>query len=58
MSRRVRIIVGLLIFIVSVALLIWGFRPLDRTTRVQPISPSDLRLPTPTSLLIDPVAVS
>jgi len=58
MSRRVRIVVGLLILVVSISLLVWGFRPLDRETRIQRISPSDLGLPTPTSLLVDPVAVS
>ncbi len=54
MTRRARIILGILLLGVSLALLIWSFRPLGRETRTQPISPSDLQLPTPVSLLIYP----
>jgi hypothetical protein len=49
MSRRARILLGLLILAISISLLIWGFLPARRETRIQPISPSDLRLPTPVS---------
>lgn len=55
MNRRLRIIVGILILVLSLTLLIWGFMPLDRITRTQPISPSDLQVPTPTSLQIPPI---
>lgn len=58
MNRRLRIIVGVLILALSITLLIWGFMPLDRITRTEPVSPSDLRLPTPTSLQIPPILVS
>ncbi|HSQ38563.1 MAG TPA: hypothetical protein VLM78_00260 [Anaerolineales bacterium] len=58
MNRRLRIILGVLILALSIALLIWGFMPLDRITRTQPILPSDLQLPTPTSLQIPPILVS
>jgi hypothetical protein len=47
--RRVRIVLGLTILILSVALLVWGFLPARRETRTQPISPTDLQLPTPAS---------
>lgn len=57
MNQRLRIILGILILALSIALLVWGFMPLDRITRTQPISPSDLQLPTPTSLLIPPILV-
>lgn len=53
-----RILLGLLIIVLSLALLIWGFMPLERVTRTQPISPADLQLPTPSSLLITPITVS
>jgi len=56
--RRLRIVVGVVIFILSIILLIWGLLPPDRITRTQPISPEDLQLPTPISLQIDLVAVS
>ena len=56
--RRLRIVVGVMIFILSISLLIWGLLPPDRITRTQTISPEDLQLPTPISLQIDLVAVS
>lgn len=58
MNRRLRIIVGILILTLSLTLLIWGFMPLDRITRTQPVSPSDMQVPTPTSLQIPPILVS
>lgn len=58
MNRRLRIVVGILILALSLTLLIWGLVPLDRVTRTQPISPSDLQIPTPTSLQIPPILVS
>jgi hypothetical protein len=58
MNRRLRIILGVLILVLSIALLIWGFMPLDRITRTQPIVPSDLQLPTPVSLQIQPIPVT
>ena len=58
MMRRLRIVLGVIIFVVSISLLIWGLIPPERETRTQPISPADLQLPTPISLLIDPVHAS
>lgn len=58
MSRRVRIILGLLILFVSLSLLVWGFLPARRETRVQPIPPAELQLPTPASFYLQPVAVA
>ena len=53
--RRLRIILGVLIFVLSITLLIWGLLPLDHITRTQPISPEELQLPTPISLLVLPI---
>ena len=58
MNRRIRIILGILILAISIALLVWAYKPLDRITTTQPISPSDLQLPTPISLLVPPVAAT
>lgn len=58
MNRRLCIFVGILILALSLTLLIWGFMPLDRITRTQPVSPSDMQVPTPTSLQIPPILVS
>ena len=52
--RNARIILGLIVLILSCALLIWGLLPARRETRTQPISPSELQLPTPTSFLTQP----
>jgi hypothetical protein len=52
--RRVRIVLGIVLLIVSLALLIWGFMPSRRETRTQPVSPTELQLPTPSSFLISP----
>ncbi|HXF86697.1 MAG TPA: hypothetical protein VNK49_15045 [Anaerolineales bacterium] len=58
MTRRLRVLLGVLILIISLALLIWGFMPLARETRIQTIPPADLQLPTPSSLLPQPEPVS
>jgi hypothetical protein len=58
MSRRARILLGLLILAVSLSLLVWGFWPARRETRIQPIPPAELQLPTPTSIESQPVFVS
>jgi hypothetical protein len=50
--RRVRSVLGLLIVILSIALLVWGFLPSGREVRTQPISPNELQLPTPASFTI------
>jgi hypothetical protein len=56
MSRKIRIVLGVLIFVLSISLLIWGFAPARRETRTQNISPAEMQLPTPVSLLADPWA--
>jgi hypothetical protein len=49
MTRRIRILLGVLILAISISLLIWGFAPARRETRIQNISPSEMELPTPSS---------
>lgn len=53
MSRRIRILIGLIILAVSISLLIWGFAPSRKEIRVQPINPSELQLPTPETFRFD-----
>ena len=53
MSRRIRILVGILILAISIALLYWSFAPSRRETRIQNISPSEMELPTPSSMQLD-----
>jgi len=45
MSRRIRILVGIVLLAVSISLLVWGFAPTRREIRTQPIAPSELQLP-------------
>jgi hypothetical protein len=49
--RRVRIIFGMIILMLSIILLLWGFLPARHEVRSQPISPTDLQLPTPASFI-------
>jgi len=58
MARRVRIILGLLILAISIALLIWGFAPVRRETRIEPIPPAGLQLPTPVTFFAQPIFVA
>lgn len=53
MSRRIRIMMGILILAISIALLYWGFAPARRETRIQNISPAEMELPTPSSMQLD-----
>jgi hypothetical protein len=55
MTRKVRILLGILILAISISLLIWGIIPARRETRIQNISPSEMQLPTPTSFQLDEV---
>ena len=52
MTRKLRFVIAILILTISISLLIWGFAPARRETRIQNISPSEMQLPTPTTLLI------
>jgi hypothetical protein len=50
--KQIRITLGVMILILSLALLIWGLLPARHEIRTQPISPTELQLPTPISLHI------
>ncbi len=50
--KCLRIALGIIILILSCALLIWGLLPARREIRSHPISPTELQLPTPGSLLV------
>jgi hypothetical protein len=51
--RRIRVILGIVILIVSLGLLAWGLLPARREVRTQPISPTELQLPTPISFSLE-----
>lgn len=52
--RQIRIVLGVILVILSLALLAWGFLPARREIRTQPIPPAELQLPTPVSYYISP----
>ena len=58
MTRRMRIVTGLFLLAISLALLILSLAPMHREIRTQPIVPADMQLPTPSSLHLQPVPVS
>jgi hypothetical protein len=47
MKKRIRLFLSLLILTISIALLIWGYSPNPRETRIQPIVPAEMQLPAP-----------
>jgi hypothetical protein len=47
--KNIRLVFALLILVISLFLLFWGFLPNPRETRIQTISPTEMRLPTPSS---------
>jgi len=51
-ARRVRRILGILILLLSLALLAWGFWPVGYENLSVPIPPDSMQLPTPTSLMM------
>jgi len=57
MTRKLRVVIAILILTISISLLIWGFTPARRETRIQNISPSEMQLPTPSTFhsLFEPV---
>ena len=48
--KNIRLILSVIILAVSIILLVWGFSPNPRETRIQTISPTEMQLPTPSSL--------
>jgi hypothetical protein len=45
MLRRIRILIGIMLLVISLTLLIWGFAPTRKEIRTQPISPGEIQLP-------------
>jgi hypothetical protein len=56
--KKMRLVLAVIILTVSILLLIWGFSPNPRETRIQNISPTEMQLPTPSSLQFNPEPVA
>jgi len=52
MARKVRLLLAILILTVSLALLVWGLWPNLMETRIVPVGPSQMQLPTPVSFYL------
>lgn len=53
MIRKIRLILTIFLLVVSLTLLVIGFLPNPRETRIQEIPPAEMQLPTPSSLHFD-----
>jgi hypothetical protein len=47
MKKTIRLLLTFIILTISLTLLIWGYAPNPRETRIQNISPVEMQLPTP-----------
>ena len=52
MSRNIRLLLAITILTLSLALLIWGLWPNLVETRIVPVEPGQMQLPTPVSFYI------
>jgi len=58
MKKRLRLFLAVIILAASISLLVWGYMPNPHETRIQPIAPAEMQLPTPSSLHFDPLPVA
>ena len=49
MARKIRLLLAILILTISLALLVWGLWPNLIETRIVPVEPGQMQLPTPVS---------
>ena len=52
MARRIRLFLAILILTISLALLLWGLWPTLVETRILPVDPGQMQLPTPVSFYL------
>ncbi len=52
MNKKVRRTLIIILLLISLGLLIWGFYPFDQVTQSVPLPPGELELPTPSGFLL------
>jgi len=52
MGKKIRILLAVVILAISCALLVWGLWPTLMETRILPVDPGQMQLPTPVSLYL------
>ncbi|MEW5871387.1 MAG: hypothetical protein AB1894_19095 [Chloroflexota bacterium] len=50
--RKLRLVIGIVILFISLALLVWGLWPMAPEVRIVPVSPTEMQLPLPGSFLL------
>jgi hypothetical protein len=58
MSKKIRLVLAIVILSLSLYLLAWGYLPNPRETRERIIPPAELQLPAPSSLHFTPEPAS
>ena len=53
MARKIRLLLAILILTLSLALLVWGLWPNLVETRIVPVDPGQMQLPTPVSFYME-----
>ena len=53
MARKIRLVLAIVILTISLALLLWGIWPNLMETRIVPVDPGQMQLPTPVSLYVE-----
>ena len=55
MARKLRLILAVVVLILSLSLLTWGLWPTLVETRIQDVTPDQMKLPTPASFYLEAV---
>jgi len=55
MTRKIRLVLAIIILTVSLSLLLWGIWPNLMETRILPVDPSQMQLPTPVSFYMEAI---
>ena len=55
MARKIRLLLAITILAISLALLIWGLWPTLMETRIVPVDPGQMQLPTPVSYYMEAI---
>ncbi len=55
MARKIRLLLAILILGLSLALLAWGLWPTLMETRIVPVEPGQMQLPTPVSYYMEAI---
>jgi hypothetical protein len=56
--KRFRLVFAVILLVASLTLLVWGYWPVEREVRSRPVSPSEMRLPTPEAFHFELIAAA